>query len=109
MNRKLDDTISYIVNSFQYKKCIALKEKMSKNAEITDLVEKIKILQKQYVNTKDESILVELKNLEEKLQNIPIYVSYMQYLDDVNQMINYVKDELNDYFYRLLNSTEMKG
>ena len=104
LNKALDDVINTIINSDDYKSCILLKEKMSTNKEICELVEKIKILQKKYVRESDEEVLAEIKVHEEKLNEIPIYVIYMQHLEKVNKMINYVKDELNDYFYKVLNN-----
>lgn len=104
LNKALDDVINTIINSDDYKSCIQLKEKMSTNKEICELVEKIKILQKKYVRESDEEVLAEIKIHEEKLNEIPIYVIYMQHLEEVNKMINYVKDELNDYFYKVLNN-----
>ena len=104
VNKKLDEVINCIINSDDYKSCVQLKEKMSTNKEICELVEKIKKLQKKYVRENDEEVLAELKLLEEKLNEIPIYVIYMQHLEKVNEMINYVKDELNEYFYKVLNN-----
>lgn len=103
MNEALNEVINTIVNSDDYKKCIELKNTMSSNEELVSLIEKIKKLQKKYVNTNDQEILVELEKLEEELNNIPIYVIYMQYLEKVNEKIEFVKDELNDYFYEVLN------
>ena len=104
LNKELDEVISTIINSDEYKSCIQLKEKMSTNKEICELVDKIKVLQKKYVRENGEEVLEELKLLEERLNEIPIYVIYMQHLEKVNEMINYVKDELNDYFYKVLNN-----
>lgn len=92
------------MNSKDYKSCIEIKKKMSANKELVQLVEKIKKLQKEYVRSNDLKIIEELKRLEDELNEIPIYVVYMQHLERVNQMINYVKDELNDYFYDVLNN-----
>ena len=108
VNKKLDEVINCIINSDDYKKCILLKEKMAKSEDITSLVDSIKKLQKQYVNTHDDYKLLEVKKLEKELNEIPLYVSYMEHLERVNQMINYVKDELNDYFYHVLNDQEVK-
>lgn len=104
MNKELEEVINTIINSDDYKSCIQLKEKMSTNKEICGLVDKIKVLQKKYVRENGEEELEELKLLEERLNEIPIYVIYMQHLEKVNEMINYVKDELNDYFYKVLNN-----
>ncbi len=103
MNEALNEVINTIINSDDYKKCIELKNTMSSNEELVSLIEKIKKLQKKYVNTNDQEILVELEKLEEELNNIPIYVIYMQYLEKVNEKIEFVKDELNNYFYEVLN------
>ena len=103
LNKKLTDVIDTIINSRDYKVCLEIKKKMGENEEVVNLVEKIKKLQKRYVNTNDLKLLQELKELENRLNDIPIYVVYMQHLEKVNQMINFVKDELNNYFYEVLN------
>lgn len=103
MNEALNEVINTIINSDDYKKCIELKNTMASNEELVPLIEKIKKLQKKYVNTNDQELLIELEKLEEELNNIPIYVIYMQYLEKVNEKIEFVKDELNNYFYDILN------
>ena len=103
MNKELDLLVSYIKNTSSYKNCISIKEKMDKNEEICKLVSDIKLLQKKYVNSNySEDLLEELKNMESNLNEIPIYVEYMNNLEEVNKMIELVKDELNDYFDDLL-------
>lgn len=103
LNKKLTGVIDTIINSRDYKACLEIKKKMGENEEVVNLVEKIKKLQKKYVNTNDLKLLQELEELENRLNDIPIYVVYMQHLEKVNQMINFVKDELNNYFYEVLN------
>ena len=104
MNNALEDIVLYIKDSYDYKTCIELKEKMSQNKELCSLIDEIKTIQKQYIKSNyDDNIKLELDDLEKKLNEIPIYVIYMQHLTKVNEMINLVKDELNDYFYKLLN------
>lgn len=103
MDKALDEVIDCIVSSDEYQKCIQIKEQMRHNVELMTLIDEIKKLQKTYVNTKSEDVLNRLTELEEKLNSIPIYVIYMQYLEKVNEKIAFVKDFLNDYFYQLLN------
>ena len=83
---------------------------MKSNCEICSLVEDIKMLQKQYVkgNYSDEAVKLELDLKEKRLEGIPLYIEYMNYLERVNEMINLVKDELNAYFIDLL-SIEIKN
>lgn len=108
MNRALDEVIKCITMSNEYKKCIELKDKMSKNEELINLIEQVKNKQKQYVKSNfDESIKVELELLENKLNEVPIYVIYMQNLEMVNEKINVVKDELNQYFFEILNESNI--
>lgn len=100
---KLDEVVNTIKNSKEYKNCVDLKSQMDSNEDINSLVKKIKILQKKYIRTNDKDIKLELDKLEKELNEIPIYHIYMENLEKVNDMINYVKDELNNYFDLLLN------
>ncbi len=104
VSKALDDVIKYITESNEYKECISLKEQMSDNTTINDLINKIKDTQKKYIRSGySENIKKELDNYEEELMNIPIYYSYNKSLEKVNEMINCVKDTINDYFDELLN------
>lgn len=101
---KLEDIIEYIINSIEYKKCIEIKNIMKSNTNINKLINDIKILQKKYIkNNYDKELKLELNRKEEELNKIPIYVEYNLNLSKVNEMINLVKEELNDYFYNKLN------
>ena len=100
---KLDEIINYITNSSEYKKCISLKDKMSNNSKLMDKINKVKVLQKKYIKSNDLSIKKELDLLIEDLNNEPLYYNYMNNLEVVNEMISFVNDELNNYFYRVIN------
>ena len=99
----LDEVINCIKDSPEYIKCNELKKKMSNNKEITELVNKIKKLQKDYIRTDDSCIKEELEQCTGRLNEIPIYYIYNENLKKVNEKIDFVKDSLNDYFYRLFN------
>lgn len=100
----MDEVIKCITESNDYKECMRLKALMEKNTEVKELVEKIKELQKKYIRSGyDDTVKEELDILEERLYAIPIYDIYQRHLEKVNQMINYVKDEMNNYFYKVLN------
>lgn len=104
LDKAVDDVVAVIVNSDDFKRCVELKRQMQDNKELRELVENIKGLQRKYVKTNDSSILNDLEVLEDKLNSIPIYVIYQQHLERVNGMISLVKDELNDYFYGVVNN-----
>lgn len=104
LNKALEEVITCITESNDYKECIRLKSLMDNNSEIKELVEKIKELQKKYIRSGyDDSIREELDSLEERLYSIPIYDIYQRHLNEVNKSIDYVKDEFNDFFSNLLN------
>ncbi len=102
--KALDEVIYYITDSKEYKLCLELKDRMSSNSDINDKIVKIKKLQKEYIKSNyDEAKKQELDKINEELLKIPIYKVYLDNLEVVNQMIDYVKDSLNDYFYKLFN------
>ena len=105
--KALDQVIACISESKAYRNCLDLKDRMSHHEEICSLVEKIKSCQKKYIRSGyDPIIKEELDSFQNELLQIPLYVSYQQSLEEVNQMIDYVRDFLNDYFYQLLNMKE---
>ena len=80
---------------------------MEKNIDLKNKINKIKNLQKKYIRSGyDSSIKSELDKLNEELFNIPIYKIYLDNLEVVNQKLDYVKDSLNDYFYKLFNASK---
>lgn len=104
VNSALLDIINYIKMSDDYLMCMSIKRQMEDNKELINLINEVKKLQKKYVRSEfDSKIKEELDELEKKLNNIPIYNVYLSHLEKVNEMISYVKDSLNDYFYQLLN------
>ncbi len=103
MNKAVEEIVWTIKESLEYKKCLELKKLMQDNDDIKQLIAKIKLKQKEYVKYETEDVKEELDELEKKLEEIPLYYEYNKYLTKVNEMINLVKDELNDYFDKLLN------
>ena len=105
VNKYIIEIVNYIKNSFEYQECLKISSKMENNDEIKSIISKVKVLQKKYVRSgsKDEGIKNELDLTNKRLESIPLYVDYLRNLEKVNDMINLVKDELNDYFDLLLN------
>ena len=101
LDKSLNQVLSGITQSHDYKRCIALKEKMKTNKEVMQIIDELKDAQKKYVKDGFKN-KEEIEYLEQKLYQIPIYVIYMEHLDRVNEMIAYVEEDLNDYFYQLL-------
>ena len=108
LNKKVDELVKVITTSKEYQKCLELKQKMQENKELKELINSIKILQKKYLKSNyDESIKQELEDEKNKLSNYPIYTVYNDNLEIVNNMINIINDELNNYFYQKLNNDIM--
>lgn len=105
LDESLDELISFVKESSEYKMCLELKEKMNKNQELTKLINEIKCLQKKYVrNNFDTSIKQQLDEKNKILEEIPIYAVYKENLEEVNRNINIIKDYLNDYFSKKMNN-----
>ena len=103
LSKAVSEVVSAITDSVEFKECIRLKEKMDQNSEIKELVETVKKLQKKYVRTQEESVKEELDKVQERLDSIPLYDSYQKKLAEVNRKIDFIKDELNNYFYNVVN------
>lgn len=103
MDKALNDVIDCIKNSPEYIECVELKKKMDSNEEITKLIKDIKLLQKKLLRTDSIEVQEELGSKINRLNEIPIYSIYNQKLNVINEKISYVNDELNDYFYKVLN------
>lgn len=103
LSKVINEVVSAITDSDEFKECIRLKNKMEENSEIKELVDAIKKLQKKYVQTMDDSVKEELDKKQEKLDSIPLYDSYQKKLAEVNKKLDFIKDELNDYFYKVVN------
>ena len=103
IEKRLNVIINYIMSTEEYKNCIKIKEQMKNNSDITDLINKIKKLQKLYIRKNSEEIKLELDKNNERLSSIPIYNEYINNLEKVNEMIDLINDELNNYFYQKIN------
>ena len=100
----LDKLIDSIIKSDEYKKSLELKEKMNNDKDLMNLIDEVRVLQKKYIRSNyDKTIKEELDNKNEILNKNLLYNEYNYYLDIVNQKINIIKDELNNYFYDITN------
>ena len=93
--KKVDELLSLIKNSNEYKRYIELKSIME-NSEIIVIVNKIKQLQKDIIKNefkkKDTSILEEeMSNLKCELESYPIYKEYSYLQEDLNNDFQNIK------------------
>lgn len=105
---KFNEIISLIENSNQYGEYMMLKEKIGKDKQIIDLINDIKVAQKEIVRLKynglDYSEKDELinKNLS-ILNSYPIYVEYNYLQEDLNTSFQIIKNAINDYIDSVIN------
>lgn len=105
LDDSIDELISEIKNSKEYRQCILLKQQMNDNKELMELINTVKKLQKQYIKSDFSSdIKKQLDLIEEELNQIPIYIIYNDNLKEVNRNIDIMKDYLNDYFNNKMNN-----
>ncbi len=98
---KVDEIISLINDSDDYKKYLLLKEKISKNKELSKLINEVRVLQKDVVhhlNKKDE-----LNEKNKELNNHPLYREYTNTLSELNNTYGIIESNLNNYFQNIIN------
>ena len=95
--KKVDELVSIVKNTSDYKRYIELKKIMEDNNEIMSLVNSIKkkeqeLVKKEYnkVNTsKDE---IEVNSLKDELNSYPIYQEYIYLQEDLNNTFQNIKN-----------------
>ena len=105
---KVDDIVSYLKNTDDYKKYIAISESITNNSEIMGLINDVKSLQKEIVKASSVGAITsdleeEIKTKTDILKTYPIYneLTYVQEdLDNTFQSIrviieNYINDKTN--------------
>lgn len=108
LNEKIDEMISIIKSSDEYKKYMEISSKMEQDEEIMTLIREIKELQKKIVkeesfgndiSTLDEDINKKIKLLEE----YPIYLDYIYLQEDLNNTMQMIKESIEKYLYDVTN------
>lgn len=98
---KVDEIISLIENSDIYKKYLQLQQEMKKNKKLMQLINEIKVLEKDYTHK-----MIGKKELDEKIEelnNYPLYREYKNTLDELNNTYNIIENKINKYFFDKLN------
>ena len=106
--KEVDNIVSFIKESDDYKEYLFLKDKLSKNKKALSLINDIKTLQKEIVKKeiKKENILRLEEEINKKileLNKIPLYVDYIRIQEKLDELFQYIKEKLNDYFEERIN------
>ncbi len=101
----LKKIIDYIKTTDEYIKVDNLKKIIAKDNNLMATIEKVKELQKKYIRSNyDSKIKEQLDEVVNILNSNKVYLEYNFYLEKVNRMLDLVREELNDYFYKVTNS-----
>lgn len=98
---KVDEIINIIENSNEYQKYLSIKEKIDNNKELKSLINEVRVLQKDIVHHVKDKSLLEKKTSE--LNSHPLYIEYVNILDEINNTFSIIESSLNKYFYNKLN------
>ena len=106
--KEVDNIVSFIKESDDYKEYLFLKDKLSKNKKALSLINDIKTLQKEIVKKeiKKDNILRLEEEINKKileLNKIPLYVDYIRIQEKLDELFQYIKEKLNDYFEERIN------
>lgn len=106
--KSVDELVSFIKESDDYKEYIYLKDKLSHNEKANTLIKEIKKLQKELV--KKESNNIDVKELDKsindklnELKKIPLYNDFINKQEELNDLYQLIKNRLDNYFYNKLN------
>lgn len=98
---KIDDIINIIKKSDEYQKYLVLKEKINNNKELVELINKVKVLQKDVLHKKENKS--KLEELTTELNNYPLYREYSNTVYEINNTFCIIENSINYYFHDVLN------
>ena len=106
--KKTDELVEYIKSSPDYIKYQQLVERIKKDDEIMNIINKVKTLQKTAVNkeyNKEDvtEINNKIKDNIEKLQTYPIYQEMTYLQEDLDNLFMTIKNMLDDYINKQIN------
>ena len=109
----VDKLVDMIMTSEKYRRYEAIKDKMRHNDVLMDLLSQYKKIQQQLVKSEyrkqEEQITLytkKLKNLDNQLKKIPIYSEYILLQEELNEEFQWLKNNLEQYFFQKLNNEE---
>ena len=100
IENKVDEIIDYIKNTDSYKNYLKAKEILDSKEDIKNKIKEIKLYQKQIVNGigNKKELENKIKDNLDYLENDITYISYKEYLDEINNMLNIFENKINNYF-----------
>lgn len=105
---KTDELVNEIRKSSDYKKYIELREIIKQDKQIMGLIDEIKKIQKQIVRDKQKksdisNLEIDLQNKLEELEQNPIYVEFNYIQNDLNNMLQTIKNLIEKHINDITN------
>ena len=105
MNKKVNDKVDEIINEIEtssiYRKYISLQNQIKNNKELMELINKVRIMQKDVLHHKEDE--KKLEELISELDNHPLYREYNNTLYEINNTYGIIESSLNNYFDKIIN------
>ena len=100
INKKVQEIIKYIQNSDSYQNYLKCKEQLYTNKELLKEIDNIKKNQQMLIKNPElkKECEKKIKKSLDILNNDILYVQYLNYQDDVNNMLNIFENKINKYF-----------
>ena len=105
---KVDNLVNYIKTSDEYNDYLFLTKKLSNNKKAVEYIDQIKRLQKEIIKKEIKgdditSLEKEINYLLDELNKIPLYIDFINKQKELNEIYQYIKNRLDEYFYNILN------
>lgn len=106
--KQVDIIVDIIQNSKEYQDYLFLSNKLKQNKKANTLIKEIKRIQKEIVRKEvlkedTKELEKELTNLVNTLNQIPLYIEFIEIQKELNDIYQMIKEKLDDYFYQVLN------
>ncbi len=102
IENKIDELFNLLEESNVFKDYVKIKKQLEEDKDINNLIEDIKGYQKIATNNKDNSVEEKLKELYLKLKSYPIYQSYLNIKEELNEELFGIKEVFDKYFSDIL-------
>ena len=103
IKKSIDDIFLKLKESKLYNNYLNVIKQLKSNKEIMELLDTIKRYQKIATNNKDDVLEKDIKELYNKLNSIPLYQSYINIKEDLEEEIYQITCTFDNYFKDILN------
>ena len=102
IEKEIDDLFSFLKKSDCYNNYLSAKKQLENSKYVSNIIKEIKRLQKIGTNNSDKYVEKRIKQLYEELNNIPLYVTYVNYKEELNDELANIKYIFDKYFEEVL-------